>query len=104
LNKEWTADAKGGMSQTTMASKVSGSHLISRENIGLRKTKVFSFYTKKQQGQLFENVELDINLTIDDHKFEGRTLTLQQLKNRDLCQRHSSEVFLFDKKMNYCNL
>jgi hypothetical protein len=78
------------MSQTTMASKVSGSQLIARESIGLKKTKVFSFYTKKQQNHTFEDCELEISLSLDDHRFEGRTLTLQQLKNRDLCQRHSS--------------
>ena len=48
INKEWICDAKGGMSQATMASKISESQLLTRENIGLKKTKVFSFYTKRQ--------------------------------------------------------
>lgn len=29
---------------------------------------------------------------------------MQALKNRDTCQRHSSEIFLFDEHLKYCNL
>ncbi len=53
---------------------------------------------------MFEETELNFSLSLDDEKFEGRSFTLQQLKNKDTCQRHSSEVFLFNDKMEYCNL
>ena len=41
---------------------------------------------------------------MDDERYEGRSLTLQQFKSKDTCQRHGSEVFLFDKEMKFCNL
>lgn len=62
-------------------------------------------YTKKHQpGNMFDDTELFFNLVIDDQKFEGRSFTLQQLKSKDTCQRHSSEVFLFNSNHEYCNL
>lgn len=45
-----------------------------------------------------------MTLTINQEKFTGRSNTLQKLKNRDDCQRHSSEIFLFDEKLRHCNL
>lgn len=106
--KEWShAETKSGLSQTTMASKVSKASLSPvpfRDNLGVEKVKVLTFYSKKQQSKFFEDVELEFNLSIDDQKFEGKSLTLQELKNKATCQRHGSEVFLFDKQLNYCNL
>lgn len=31
-------------------------------------------------------------------------MTLQQLKNKNICQRHSSEVFLFNEQLSYAHL
>lgn len=85
-------ESKYHMSQATMASKVSNSQTLStRENIAIEKIKVMCLYTKKHQpGNMFEDTELAFNLHLDDQHFEGRSFTLQQLKNKDTCQRHSS--------------
>lgn len=37
-------------------------------------------------------------------KFTGTSSTLSCLKNKETCQRHSLEIYLFDDKMKYCNL
>jgi hypothetical protein len=67
--------------------------------------KVYVFYTKKgQTGGLFSNTELQFTLSVNDERFTGRSATMQALKNRDTCQRHSSEIFLFDEHLKYCNL
>jgi len=33
---------------------------------------------------------MEFFLTINDEKFAGKSLTLEELKNKDTCQRHSS--------------
>ena len=74
----------------TMASKVSAGEGI-KENYSIEKVKVYVFYTKKHEHtNIFANTELDFNLSIGGERFSGRSLTLQELKNKETCQRHSS--------------
>ena len=95
---------KSGVSLTTMASKVTTNHIAFKENIDIKKAKVLTFYTREDQNNILEDAEMQFSLFLNEDKFEGRSLTLQQFKSRDTCQRHGSEVFLFDKQLKYCNL
>ena len=58
--KEENNGGKSGVSMTTMASKVTGgqSQVSMRHNIDIKKAKVLTFYTRENQGNIFEEAEM----------------------------------------------
>lgn len=62
-----------------------------KDQFSLEKVKIYVLYTKKSQtNHIFSNSNIEYVLTINGDKFVGRTSTLEELKNRDTCQRHST--------------
>ena len=45
--------SKSGVSLATMASKVTTSQVVLRENIEIKKAKVLTFYTREDQSNIF---------------------------------------------------
>ncbi len=64
-----------------------------------------TFYTTSDDiSKFLENSKIKFSMKYADEKFTGDTSTLESFHNKKSCQRHSSEVYLFDSGLRYCNM